>query len=145
MSDPAVSEFRAPVRERAKLRAVQDRLDKPVRTATVVIDGESIELPRSLVKVLAAAAGALRDGDTVALVNEDAEVTPAQAAKLLGVSRQYVDRLLANGVLEARRLPGSSYRRIRVSDVLEHRQAKQTKRAGIREIVDTALDAGLAY
>ncbi len=47
----------------------------------------------SLVQVLAVAAESLRSGDTVAVLREDIEVSPAEAAKLLGVSRQYVDRL----------------------------------------------------
>ncbi len=145
MSDPAVTEFRATARERAKLHAVRELFDKPVGTAKVMIGGETVELPRSLVKVLFAAADALEDGDTLALVNEEAEVSPAQAARLLGVSRQYVDRLVANGVLEARRLPGSSYRRIPAKAVLAHRETKKAKRAGIRAIVDSALDAGLDY
>ncbi|WP_460944619.1 excisionase family DNA-binding protein [Okibacterium endophyticum] len=39
---------------------------------------------------------------------------PTQAAELLGVTRQFVDRLCEDGVLAFRRLPGSRHRRIRV-------------------------------
>jgi excisionase family DNA binding protein len=145
MLDPAVSEFRARPRERAKLRAVRELLDESSAPTRVVVGDRTVEVPQSLVRVLAAAAGALESGDTIAVVNEEAELSPAQAAKLLGVSRQYVDRLIADGVLEARRVPHSSYRRIPVKAVLAHRDAKKAKRAGIREIVDTALDAGLEY
>lgn len=46
-------------------------------------------------------------------------VTPAGAAELLGVTRQFVDRLCEDGVLPFRRLPESRHRRIRVQDVLD--------------------------
>jgi excisionase family DNA binding protein len=81
----------------------------------------------------------------VAVVSDEAEVSPAEAAKLLGVSRQYVDRLIASGALPARRLPHSSYRKIPARAVLAHRATRERKRAGIRAAVDDAIAAGLEY
>ena len=52
-------------------------------------------------------------------MSADAEVSPAEAAKLLGVTRQHVDRLIAVGA-RCRRLPESRYRKIPVSAVLAH-------------------------
>jgi excisionase family DNA binding protein len=106
---------------------------------------EDVELPQSLVRVLFAAAEVLHGGDTVVIVSEETEVSPAQAAKLLGVSRQYVDRLIANELLPSHRLPQSSYRKLPVRAVLEHKQTRDRKRAGIRRIVDDATAAGLPY
>lgn len=60
----------------------------------------------------------LANGEDIVIVRRDREVSPAGAAELLGVSRQFVDRLLADGVLAFRRLPGSNHRRIRIADVL---------------------------
>jgi excisionase family DNA binding protein len=85
------------------------------------------------------------DGESVAVVSDEAEVSPAEAAQLLGVSRQYVDRLIASGVLPVRRLPHSSYRKIPARAVLAHRAARERKRAGIRAAVDDAVAAGLEY
>lgn len=79
------------------------------------------------------------------MVSEEAEVSPADAAKLVGVSRQYVDRLIVSGVLPARRLPHSSYRKIPASAVLAHRATRERKRAGIQAVVDGAVSAGLEY
>ncbi len=109
------------------------------------VGSEDLELPSSLLKSLIAVVGSLEEGATVAIVSEEAEVSPLQAAKLLGVSRQYVDRLVAAGVLSSRRLPNSSYRRIPVREVLAHRSVRERKRAGIRRIVDEATSAGLEY
>lgn len=145
MSDPAVSEIRATDAERPTLQAVRSLVGDAAAHVKVSAGGEAIELPASLVRVLLAAADALEDGDTVVLVNEEAEVSPAQAAKLLGVSRQYVDRLITAGVLPSRRLPKSSYRKVPVRAVLAHRASRDHKRTGIQAVVASAVEAGLEY
>lgn len=106
---------------------------------------EQVELPPSLVEALLAAADSLDAGDSVAIISQEAEVSPAQAAKLLGVSRQYVDRLVETEVLPWRRLTNSSYRRIPVRAVPELCRTKERKRIGITSIIDDALAAGLPY
>jgi excisionase family DNA binding protein len=140
-----VSQIRATDAERPTLQAVRSLVGDAAAHVKVSVGGEAIELPASLVRVLLAAADVLEDGDTVVLVNEEAEVSPAQAAKLLGVSRQYVDRLIAEGVLLSRRLPKSSYRKVPARAVLAHRADRERKRAGIRAVVESAAEAGLEY
>lgn len=145
MSQPALAEVRAAEVERSQLRAVRTLVGTAPERVRVRVGDREMDLPRSLVRVLVAAAGSLEDGDAVAIVAEEAEVSPAQAARLLGVSRQYVDRLVNSGVLSASRLPGSSYRRIPVRAVLAQRAARDRKREGIRRVVADATDAGLEY
>lgn len=58
------------------------------------------------------------DGEQLLVLRAEAEITPAQAAQLLGVTRQYVDRLCDDGVLVPRRLPDSRHRRLKVSEVV---------------------------
>lgn len=85
----------------------------------------------------------IADGERVVVLRSEEEVTPAQAAEMLGVTRQYVDRLCDDGVLAFRRLPGSRHRRIRAQDVIEVDTQRARRRAG-REALRTALDdAGL--
>jgi len=62
-------------------------------------------------------------------VDGAAEVSPADAAGLLGVTRQYVDRLIAMDALPVRRLPGSRYRKIPVVAVLALRAGEPRLRA----------------
>ena len=69
-------------------------------------------------------------GHHLVVLRPDQEVTPAGAADLLGVTRQFVDRLLADGVLAFRRLPGSKHRRIRVGDVLALAEERQRRQQG---------------
>lgn len=56
-------------------------------------------------------------------------LSPQQAARRLGFSRQHVMRLIDYGRLEARQLPGSSYWKIPLSWVLafEERRAESDR------------------
>jgi excisionase family DNA binding protein len=69
-------------------------------------------------------------GEQLIVLRPDREVTPAGAADLLGVTRQFVDRLLADGTLEFRHLPGSKHRRIKVGDVLALTEERDRRRQG---------------
>lgn len=73
----------------------------------------------------------LREGKQVAVtVAEEQELlSPQQAARRLGFSRQHVMRLIDYGKLEARRLPGSTYWKIPLSSVLalEERRAESDR------------------
>ncbi|NLA28927.1 MAG: helix-turn-helix domain-containing protein [Propionibacterium sp.] len=100
------------VRSDAKSLAERLRGDSPVESAV-----------RSMLDAVA-------DGARVVVMRADDEVTPTQAAKLMGVTRQFVDRLCKDGVLPFRRLPGSRHRRIRVEDVLEVATEREQRQAG---------------
>lgn len=69
-------------------------------------------------------------GSRVVVLRAEDEVTPAQAADILGVTRQFVDRLCEDGVLAYRRLPGSRHRRIRVQDAIDVAAERERRRAG---------------
>jgi len=69
-------------------------------------------------------------GARVVMLRAEDEVPPAEAADLLGVTRQFVDRLCEDGVLAFRRLPGSRHRRIRVQDVVGVAAEREQRRAG---------------
>ncbi|MFT3799373.1 helix-turn-helix domain-containing protein [Microbacterium sp.] len=69
-------------------------------------------------------------GARVVVLRTEDEVTPAEAAKLMGVTRQFVDRLCEDGMLAFRRLPASRHRRIRVQDVLDVAAERERRRAG---------------
>jgi len=73
---------------------------------------------------------AVAHGSRVVIMQSEEEVTPSGAAELMGVTRQFVDRLCEDGVLPFRRLPNSRHRRIRVADVLEVTAERERRRAG---------------
>ncbi|NNN22487.1 MAG: hypothetical protein HKL80_10875 [Acidimicrobiales bacterium] len=99
-----------------------------------------IVLFQSLRRALLATAHLLEDGGSIAIVKELATVSPGQAAKLIGVSRQYIDRLLSKGVLTSSRIPGSSYRQILVKDVLALVSSGQIGNKAIQDIVLDAVN-----
>lgn len=145
MPSEVVSQFRADPGEVGYLAAIAELVARDHPNPRVVLGSEDLELPPSLARLFAAGATALSEGYSLALASEGAEVSPAEAGKLLGVSRQYVDRLVANGILPARQLPHSRYRKIPARAVLAHRVAKDAKRAGIGSILGAADRAGLPY
>lgn len=128
-----------------RLAAIIELITGDPETVRLLVGSHEAELPPSLAQLLVVGAGALARSDSLALVIKEAEVSPAEAAGLLGVSRQYVDRLLANGVLPARQLPNSRYRKIPARAVLAHCASKGAKRAGIASILETADQASISY
>ena len=76
---------------------------------TVHLDpGSAEDVSESLLETIR---GFLRAGKSIAVtvVEEDAALSPQQAGRLLGFSRQHVVRLIEAGELEAERLPNSRY------------------------------------
>ena len=70
------------------------------------------------------------------------EVSPAQAAAMLGLSRPQVDGLLDQGRLAHRRLGG--HRRIPVASVLGFRTAERTRqRKAMADLADLSNELGL--
>lgn len=78
------------------------------------------------------------------VTNED-EVSPAEAARLLGVSRQYVDRLLINGRLPFTRKPGSTHRTIRVASIEHLANERSRRRNNTDKAITALLEGGLEY
>ena len=88
-------------------------------------------------------AGLLADGVVLARVND--VVTPREAGELLGVSRQFVDKLIAEGRLAAQFMPGSRRRVVRVVAVLELEASRRAASERIGATIDTLVDAGAEY
>ncbi|WP_165350353.1 helix-turn-helix transcriptional regulator [Xylanimonas protaetiae] len=112
---------------RAAARALADRLNDDTPVEAVV---------RSMLDDVA-------HGARVVVLRAQDEVTPARAAELLGVTRQFVDRLTADGALTFRRLPGSRHRRVRVQDVLDLAAEREQRRTGAEALRTAISDAGL--
>lgn len=79
------------------------------------------------------------NGRAAAILRPHEEVTPAEAARVLGVTSQFIDRLCAEGVLAFRRLPSSRHRKILLSDVLAVAAERDRRREGATAI-RSALD-----
>ena len=108
-------------------------------------DGSEFALPEALVKALLALASEISVGHVVRLLPSDTTLTPAETAKMLGLSRPFVVRLLDEGTIPSKYLPGSRHRVVRLEDVLEFQAKRERRREGRRKIVDTVESADLPY
>ncbi len=133
--------FRAP---KAQLDRLRSALDAGAEVIVEQPDGERFS-SRELSQFLSAAVSELAAGGEVVLLRGEAEVSPAEAGELLGLSRQFVARLIEVGTLPARRLPGSRHRRLRVADVVTFAKGRDDRRALISEAVNTVVDDGAEY
>ena len=135
----------------ASFRASKGQLDRLRRAleagAEVVIEqpgGERL-ISRDLSEFLTAAVSGVASGDEVVLLRKESEVSPAEAGELLGISRQFVDRLIDVGKLPARRLPGSRHRRLRVADVIALAARRDERQGLISDGINVLVDGGAEY
>ena len=108
-------------------------------------DGSEFLLPDVLVKALLTLAGELSVGHAVRLLPSETTLTPAETAKMLGLSRPFVVRLLDEGTIPSECLPGSRHRVVRLEDVLEFQAKRERRREGRRKIADAVESADLPY
>jgi len=90
-----------------------------------------VEVPASVVEVLAEVLDHARRGETVRVIGEDEEITTQEAADILLVSRPYLVGLVDRGEIPCRKV--GTRRRLRLADVMRYRDIDQAKR---REVAD---------
>jgi len=84
---------------------------------------------------------AMRRGADVTLLASDKELTPNQAAQLLGVSRPHLVKIMDRGLL-AYRLVGSN-RRIAMADLLDYIERHERANAHVNQLLGTRAHAQL--
>jgi excisionase family DNA binding protein len=82
----------------------------------------------------------LTRGETLHVVTEDALLTTQQAAEILGVSRQYVVRVLDAGQLPFLRT--GTHRRVRTVDVLEFKRRRDRTRQALNDLTQLSQEVG---
>lgn len=137
---PVATIHAKPAHTRRLRQAVATGLTVTMATA----DGKPVESPE-LENVLRIAADALAHGNDVVVFSTDTELSPQEAGRMLGVSRQYVDRLIDLDEIPARTLDASTHRRIRVADLVAYQQRSARRRSRISDAVNTVTAAGAEY
>lgn len=101
---------------------------------------ERVELPEAIYRVLRDAVAILSQGDAIVIGSVHQLLTTTHAANLLGVSRQYLIRLIENKDLQCEMV--GRHRRLRLGDVLAYREKRALHR---RQALDelTTLDEEL--
>ena len=113
-----------------KRRGPDDRVEMVV----VHSDGtqEAAVMPATAAGIIGDLLGKVSNADVVALLAEDAEVSPEDASAILGISRPLVRRRMDAGVLPFRRV--GAHRRLRLADVLELKRREAPVRAALAEL-----------
>ena len=101
------------------------------RAKLVGPDGMAQSLPVSLYEFLVKLIADLCEGQSVAIVQNDAQLTTVEGARMLGVSRQFLIKLLDRGDIPHHMV--GTHRRIYVRDLLAYKAKRDSSR---RKILD---------
>lgn len=104
---------------------------------------EALTLPASSLSALADFLDRLSSADGVTVLANDAEVTPEDAAGILGISRPLVRRRMDVGLLPFRRV--GAHRRIRLADVLALRAREEPVRQALEALSADTEDLERTY
>jgi excisionase family DNA binding protein len=120
--------------------------DRPVEVRLVDEGrpGESIVLPASSLRLLTDILVQMGQGNAVALLPVDAELSTQQAAELLNVSRPFLVKLLDERQIPCRKV--GVHRRVLLRDVLAYKQRIDADRLKVlEELAAQAQELGMGY
>ena len=104
---------------------------------------EDFTLPASALPALADLLDRLSSSDAVTMLAEDTEITPEDAASILGISRPLVRRRMDVGALPFRRV--GAHRRLRLTDVLALRAREEPVREALEALASDTEDLERTY
>jgi excisionase family DNA binding protein len=112
------------------------------RAKLVGPDGKTQNLPVSLYEFLVKLIADLCEGQSVAIVQNDAQLTTVEGARMLGISRQFLIKLLERGEIPYHMV--GTHRRIYVRDLLAYKAKRDSNRRKILDDLTRAeADEGL--
>jgi len=104
--------------------------------------GERRAMPESVGEFLAELIAGLQAGKSVAIIHNEATLTTAEAAEMLGVSRQFLVKTLERGEIPFHKV--GTHRRVYVRDLLEYRRRRDRhRRNALDELVQAEIAEGL--
>jgi excisionase family DNA binding protein len=104
--------------------------------------GQTIPLPGDLFQLLVQVAGELRSGNSVVILSAEGEMTPQTAADFLGMSRQFLMRLLDKAELPFHKV--GAHRRLLRTDVEAYARKRASQRSDrLEKLRDKIQAAGL--
>ncbi len=111
-----------------------------------MIGDDTGELPNLIARIAERLLADLAAGRTpVYAVSANVGVSPATAAELLGVSRQFLDHLIKAGKVDFHRKPASRHRLIPLTEIERLRRERTQRRIGVSNAIATLIDAGADY
>ncbi|MGA9072200.1 MAG: excisionase family DNA-binding protein [Terracidiphilus sp.] len=129
-SDVAIS-----ARDQREIMDMYERI-REVQAKLVGPDGKTEILPNNVYSFLCRLLADLKAGNSVTILQSKAELTTVEAAKLLGMSRQFLVNLLSQGELPYHMI--GTHRRLYARDVLAYKGKRDSSR---RKILDDLAKA----
>jgi excisionase family DNA binding protein len=127
--------------EEEQLRALYRMLLRPGHPHLVSPEGFPQEIPETVYKILVQVVARMQEGKAIAVFPVMEELTTKAAANILGVSRQFLVRML-----EAKKIPfhkAGTHRRIYLKDVLDFQKKRdQDRHDAIRRIARKEVEEG---
>ncbi|MEQ1695236.1 MAG: helix-turn-helix domain-containing protein [Hyphomicrobiaceae bacterium] len=106
------------------------------------LDGVATPLPEPVATMLREMLATFAQGEAVALITAESEMSPNEAAEFLNVSRGYITKLMDEGILPFRAV--GAHRRIPGAAVAAHRARQdQISRAAMEELVGLSEELNL--
>ena len=130
-----------PESEGAQIREL-NRMLQGGTPALVGADGEKLELPDAVFRLLKDIVRNMQLGRAIILIPENQQLTTQRAADLLGVSRPHFIKLLESGELPYHK--AGSHRRIYLRDLVAYQKRRDAERKQeLDRIAKEAYQAGL--
>lgn len=101
----------------------------------------AVELPPDVAHMLGLILHEASRGRVVAVVSTEEEISTGAAARLLGVSRPHVAKLVDSGILPGRKI--NSHRRVRTVDVMVLKRSMERRHRLLDELADETESLGL--
>ena len=137
-------EFSERDRKKARLLGKLGKGDQvEVRIRRKSGEDQSLRLPAKAESLLKAALGYLIDGERVAILTEDQELSPNDASNILGISRPLVVHRMDIGDLPFRYV--GKHRRSKLKDVLALKTKMDVQRAAMEALAEDAEDLRQRY
>jgi excisionase family DNA binding protein len=131
----------APASEEEQIRELYKLLKLGI-PALVGSDGECLDLPETVYRLLKLIVKNMQQGRTIMLVPEQANLTTQKVANILGVSRPHVIKLLDSGKIPFHKT--GSHRRVLLMDVLAYAKKRDAERKKVLdELAKEAFEDGL--
>ncbi|WP_048709841.1 helix-turn-helix domain-containing protein, partial [Microvirga massiliensis] len=107
--------------------------------------GKRVEVPltASLLAAIGDVLARIGESEDVLIVDKEAELSPEQAAKVLGISRPLVYHHMDTGRLPFRQV--GTHRRVLVNDVLALKRFEEERRLFSRELAEDTDDQDLSF
>ncbi len=113
-----------------------------VRPVLLTTGGDVIELPKAINDLFVSVVQAMKQKQAVFLMHEDEAFTTQAAANYLGVSRQFLVRLLEDDKIPFHHV--GTHRRVFFKDLVKfQRDRSKTRKAGLDKMTEDLVSAGV--